>query len=173
MRPSRRCRPRSGLVRPTAAQDVGAAEGSRCHMVGWCFRKINNVVREWSSGQLYPPGGCKLQRSKWERARERERERKKVQFWVTQWKAEGIWTAATVASRKNIDRRYQMPGESRSTENVRALIPKGKKAPWGFVEMIWWDCGNRGRVGKLSRTSWSPHGKTDSKGIGLYTDPRV
>lgn len=54
---------------------VGAAEGSCCHLLGWSFRKINNVVRDWSSGQLYPPGGCKLQRSKWKNEWGRKKKR--------------------------------------------------------------------------------------------------
>lgn len=46
---------------------------------------------------------------------------KKCNFGLHNEKAEGIWTAATVASRQNIDGRYQMPGELRSTKRATLI----------------------------------------------------
>lgn len=82
-----------------AAQDVQQLLPVRMQADVFC--RINTFVRDWSTGQLYSPGGCKLQASKW----------RKVLLWVSQWKRACIWTAAIVVSQPNIDCYYGITGD--------------------------------------------------------------
>lgn len=104
-----------------------------------------------------------------------QRGKKKVQFWVSQWKGECIWTAAIVAFQQNIDCYYGITGTQ------RAHAQNKREAPKDLVEDVCYDLMRSQRLGNVCVkqrvtnhfTADCFREKTAYKGIGEYTERHV